>query len=168
MRRAKFILPVCLFVVSACVAIVVTASRPDTVAYHLKRAERLRYGDVLKGAPKKALDYLQPKTWQWYRAGRPTEESLVRELEKHLLALIRLGYFERRVFQLQKRPLDVQFWNAYTTVLSNSPLKDQRWFAQRGFVHGYQQRHFILMTGSPSDIPVFERSLSQMDTNVTK
>jgi hypothetical protein len=164
MRKAKLIVFVLTALVVASIAVLVTSSpRPGSIPYHLQRLGALRQEQPFIG-PSSFRDYFRSRTWLWYLQGRPSISDSIAEMEEHQQALIHLGYFERRKLTFSHRTLDAHVWSEFRSAISNSALADWRYM-----LHLDDSRPSVIrVTACKSDVPVFERIVSQIDTNATR
>lgn len=134
-------------------AILALFPRPGTVEYHLERLGALRQG-TFAGEPSTLRDYFRRDTVAWYLHGKPK----ISDMEQEQVALIRLGYFERRDLTF-RRELDAHLVSAFRLAVSNSPLAEWRYM-----VHLDSTKPSVLrITTCKADVPVFERILEQLN-----
>jgi len=154
-------------IVSGCVFVAVTIGifaftllpRPGSVRYHLERLGDLRQSKFIS-RPSSLRDYCRRDTWLWYLHGKPSIDDMEHEQQ----ALIQLGYFERRELTFSHRALDAQLWSQFRSAVSNSPLAEWRYM-----LHLDDSRPSVIrVTTCKADIPVFERIVTQIDTNLTR
>jgi hypothetical protein len=155
MRKTK---PIVLISASVVLTIAIAAfvflPRPGTVPYHLQRLGDLRHSKFVS-RPSTLRDYLRSDTWLWYLRGKPS----LPDMEQEQQALIQLGYFERRELTFRHRSLDAQLWSEFRSAVSNSPLAECRYM-----LHLDDSRPSVIrVTTYKTDIPVFERIVSELD-----
>ena len=103
-----------------------TRPRPGSIDYHYDRLLFLRsYYGVWK-EPQSTREVFRITTVARYLAGKPTLQQYIDQQEEDQLALIRLGFFERREFHL-KTALSGTFINDLESSMSNSVV-DRNWF----------------------------------------
>lgn len=164
MRKVKLIIVVVMVAIAVTlIAFVASSPSRGSVRYHIERLGSLQQQGPLIG-PSSFADYFRLRTWSWYLRGKPSISDGVAALEEEQQALIRLGHFERRELTFSHRTLDTQLWSEFRSAVSNSSLAGSCYM-----LHLDESRPSVIrVTTCKTDISVFERIVTQLDTNLKK
>ena len=135
--------------------------RPGSIEYHYGRLLFLRNYDVWK-EPKSTREYFRIATLRRYLAGRPTLEEYIDQQEEDQLALIRLGFFERREFDT-KTVLSGKFINDFGNSMSNSVV-DHNWF----ILFSDSRSNWFRVTCRREDMSTVQQIVHRLDSNSPK
>jgi hypothetical protein len=89
---------------------------PNTVDYHLAALNRIQKNGILV-EPENLKGYLSANAFNWIANGRPTFKAQIHKIQHHRDALLRLGYLEKRKFELKGknlRPVNSNIFSSFT------------------------------------------------------
>jgi hypothetical protein len=131
---------------------------PGSAEAHHERLAYLRANFDIWKKPATRSDYFRLSTLKHYAAGKPSLSDYIKEVEDHQLALVEMGVYERREFQLQRGLGDGAFYTNFHNAMSNSSC-DPVWF-----IH-FDDRltNWVRITCRKLDMPSVARTIRQLD-----